>query len=196
MKKIVVNNKYRTVIYNPEKKIYEKILRPKLKEKIKIFLRMKRPHGINADYITKLLKKNGIKTYEVLSYTKYSYITKEVKGKTLIEKIIEIKNDKEKINMYLKKYMEIIKKVINLNLCYTDFNFNNVIINEKDEVCLIDIDEMQDTWYCRILKNEEVIKRLNKNLYGECSRLKGLKIKSDAEEIISDCISDIIRNNT
>lgn len=191
MEKIIVDNRYRTVIYDSEEEVYKKTVRPKTKERLKMFLGMKRPQGKNADYISKLLKKNGIKTYEVLSYTKYSYITKEVKGKTLIEKILEIKEDKNKVNVYLTKYMEAIQKIIELDLCYTDFTFNNVMIDEKDEICLIDIDEMQDTWYCKIFKSKEIVPRLKKNLGRECSRLKGLNIESDAEKIIYDCINKI-----
>lgn len=172
MEKVIVKNKQREVIFDTEKRIYTKTVNPKIKEKLKIFFGLKKPQGRNAAYISKLLNDNGIKTYEVLSFTKYSYVTKEVLGKTLREKILENKDNSEKIEKYLMEYFKIINKILNLNLCYTDFNFNNLMINENNEMIFIDIDEMQDTLYCRIFKHKEVEKRLKKNLIGELNSLK------------------------
>lgn len=168
----MIKNKYREVIFDTEKEIYIKTVNPKIRERLKIFLRFKKPQGKNAAYISKLLNSNGIKTYEVISFEKYSYITKKVIGKTLREKILENKDSSEKIEKYLIEYFKIINKILKLNLCYTDFNFNNLIINKNDEMIFIDIDEMQDTLYCRVFKHREVERRLKKNLIGELNSLK------------------------
>lgn len=176
MEEIIVDNKYRTVIYDTDKKIYKKYVRPKIRERIEIFFGMKKAHGKNAYKLSEFLRKNGIKAYEVLSYTKYSYVTKEVNGKTLLEKVAELKNDKKLIEKYINKYMETVKKIIDLNLYYCDFYFNNLMVDEEDNICIIDIDEMEDTWYCRIFKNKKVIPRLRHTLAIENDRLKGLGI--------------------
>ena len=91
---LVVNRKDRVVIYNPKKKVYEKYIYPKFSQRIKILLGLKRAPGKNVFLLSKLFKKNNIKTYEVLEFKKYYYLTKEVAGETLLEAIIKNKANK------------------------------------------------------------------------------------------------------
>lgn len=181
MEEIIVNNKERTVIYDTDKKIYKKYVRPTFKEKIKIFLGFKRSNGENAAFLSKFLKEHGIRTYEVISYTKYSYITKEVEGKTLLDTILEIKNDKLLVKEYLEKYLKIVKKIIDLDLYYADFYFNNLMVDKNGEIYIIDIDEMQLTWYTKHFKNKKVIPRLKQTLWIQFTRLKGYGIDLDID---------------
>lgn len=179
MRKIIVDKKDRTVIYDSEKRTYEKYIRPKFREKLQIIFGIKRSHGKNADFLSKFLKDNGVKTYEVISYTKYSYITKEIEGKTLLDSILENKDNTELIKEYLNKYIEILKKIINLNLYYRDFAFNNLIIDKNNEVYIIDIDEMEFTLYSKFLKNKKVLPKLKRTLEAEFMILKHNKIEID-----------------
>lgn len=192
MEKIIVNHKYRTVVYDTENKTYKKYIRPTFREKIQIFFGLKRSHGKNAAFLSEFLRKNGVKTYEVISYTKYSYITKEIEGKTLLDTILESKDNKELIEKYIEKYFEVVKKIIDLNLYYADFYFNNLIVDKNGEICMIDIDEMQLTLYCRIFKNKKVIQRLKQTLWIQFTRLKGYGINLDID--INEKINKIIEN--
>lgn len=190
MEKIIVNKKTRTVIYDTEKKIYKKYIRPKFKEKLKIFFGLKRSHGKNAAFLSEFLRKNGVKAYEVISYTKYSYITKEIEGKTLLESILEAKKDKKLLEEYIEKYIDIVKKIVNLNVYYGDFYFNNLMIDKNKEIYIIDIDEMEFTLYSKIFKNKKVIPRLNQTLHIQFDSLKGCEVEMDitAEEVFNKII--------
>ena len=190
MEKVIVNKKTRTVIYDTEKKVYKKYIRPKFSERLKIFFGLKRSHGKNAVFLSEFLRKNGVKTYEVISYTKYNYITKEIEGKTLLESILEAKKDKNLVEEYIEKYIDIVKKIVNLNVYYGDFYFNNLMIDKNKEIYIIDIDEMEFTLYSKFLKNKKVIPRLRKTLQIQFSRLKGCGVKMDvtAEEMFKKII--------
>lgn len=188
MKKIIVNNKNRTVVYNSKNKTYEKYVRPKLREKLQILFKLKRSHGINAVFLSKFLKENGVNTYEVISHTKYSYVTKEIEGKTLLNCILEAKNNKRLIEEYLNKYIKIVKKVVDLNLYYGDFYFNNLMIGNDGNIYIIDIDEMEYTVYSKIFKNKKVIPRIEQTLKIQCARLRGMGIEIDDISIFNKII--------
>lgn len=193
MEKIIVNKKTRTVIYDTEKKIYKKYIRPKFKEKLKIFFGLKRSHGKNAAFLSEFLRKNGVKTYKVISYTKYSYITKEIEGKTLLESILEVRKDKKLVGEYIEKYIDIVKKIVNLNVYYGDFYFNNLMIDKNKEIYVIDIDEMEFTLYSKIFKNKKVIPRVKQTLQIQFDRLKGCGVEMDitSEEIFNKIIDGV-----
>ena len=190
MEKVIVNKKTRTVIYDTEKKIYKKYTRPKFSERLKIFFGLKKSHGKNAAFLSEFLGKNGVKTYEVISYTKYNYITKEIEGKTLLESILEAKKDKNLVEEYIEKYIEIVKKIVNLNVYYGDFYFNNLMIDKNKEIYIIDIDEMEFTLYSKIFKNKKVIPRVKQTLQIQFNRLKGYGVEMDitAEEVFNKII--------
>ena len=192
MEKIIVNHKTRTVIYDDEKKIYKKYIRPRVKEKLKIFFGLKRSHGENVVFLSEFLRKNGINTYEVISYTKYSYITKEIEGKTLLESILEVKKDKKLVEEYIEKYIKIVKKIVTLNVYYGDFYFNNLMIDKNKEIYIIDIDEMEFTLYSKIFKNKKVIPRLRQTLQIQFDRLKGCGVEMEitAEETFKKIIKE------
>ena len=190
MEKVIVNKKTRIVIYDTEKKVYKKYTRPKFSERLKIFFGLKRSHGKNAAFLSEFLRKNGVKTYEVISYTKYNYITKEIEGKTLLESILEVKKDKKLVEEYIEKYIDIVKKIVNLNVYYGDFYFNNLMIDKNKEIYIIDIDEMEFTLYSKIFKNKKVIPRVKQTLQIQFNRLKGYGVEMDitAEEVFNKII--------
>ena len=68
------------IIYNSQDKTYTKIMRPGLNKKIKYFFRLRKYPGQNIKYISEILKKNEIKTFEIIKYSNYEVITKEIQG--------------------------------------------------------------------------------------------------------------------
>lgn len=185
-KKVIVEKVDRVVIYDSEKKEYEKYLYPKFSQRIKILLGLKKAPGKNVYFLSKIFKKANINTYEVVSYTKYSYVTKEIEGMTLLEAVIENKENKELIFKYLDEYFRIIKKIKELGIYFGDFYFNNFMVDKNNELYIIDIDDMERTFYSRAFKNKKFIPRLRKTFKIQLKRLKeqGVDINFDIDEII------------
>ena len=184
--KLIVNRKDRIVIYNSSQKTYEKKVYLTFLEKLKIYLGIKRFPGNNVVKMVQILKENGIKTYDIVSHTKYSYVTKEIEGTTLLEAVIKNKDNKELIKFYMDQYFTIIKKIIELDIYYGDFYFNNFMVDKNNEVYIIDIDEMEKTLYSKIFKNKKMIPRLKKSFTLQLKRLraKSIDIDFDVNEII------------
>ena len=191
MEKIIVNRETRTVIYDTEKRVYKKYIRPKICKRIKCFLRLRRYPGENYKYISDILEKAGIRVVEVLSWSKYSVITKEVFGKSLLEELVT--SDKEKGKELIEKYIDIVKKIVNLNVYYGDFYFNNLMIDKNKEIYVIDIDEMEFTLYSKIFKNKKVIPRVKQTLQIQFDRLKGCGVEMDitSEEAFNKIIDGV-----
>ncbi len=183
MEIVVAKMDDRITIYDTEKKVYEKFIRTNYKKQLRVMIGLRKNHGENAYYMSNLLRKNEINTFEVVSYTKNSYVTKEIIGENLFEKIIKIKNDRETIEKYIDKYMNIIKKILELKIYYTDFRLGNFIINSKNELYIIDIDEMYDSWYYGVFKKKRIITKLKRTLKREFSSLRKYGIDFNENEI-------------
>ena len=91
---------------------------------------------------------------------------------------------------YIEKYIEIVKKIVKLNIYYGDFYFNNLMIDKNKEIYIIDIDEMEFTLYSKFLKNKKIIPRLKQTLQIQFDNLKGCGIEMDitAEETFNKII--------
>ena len=107
MERVIVDTDLRKVIYNSENKTYTKIIKCKLKKRIKFFLKIRKYPGENIKYISELFRKNGIKALEVLEYSKYKVVTKEITGKTFLEELILNYNNYE-------------SKILNRKIYYND----------------------------------------------------------------------------
>lgn len=175
-RKLIVNKKDRAVIYDSKEKEYEKYINPDIGQRLKILFGLKRSPGNNVMLLTKIFKKNNIKTYEVVSHTKYSYVTKEIEGMTLLDAVIKNKDNKKLLNNYMSQYFQIIKKIVKLGIYYGDFYFNNFMVNKKGELYIIDIDEMEFTLYSRLFKNKKMIPRLKKSLDIQLERLEKIGV--------------------
>lgn len=175
-RKLIVNKKDRTVIYDSKEKEYEKYINPDISQRLEILFGLKRSPGNNVMLLTKIFKKNNIKTYEVVSHTKYSYVTKEIEGMTLLDAVIKNKDNKKLLNNYMSQYFQIIKKIVKLGIYYGDFYFNNFMVNKKGELYIIDIDEMEFTLYSRLFKNKKMIPRLKKSLDIQLERLEKIGV--------------------
>lgn len=130
MEKVVVDTDLRKVIYNSENKTYTKIIKCRLKKRIKFLLGIRKYPGENIKYISELFKKNGIKALEVLEYSKYKVVTKEITGKTFLEELISNYNNYES-KILIEEYIKLITKIINLGVYFGDFNFGNFIVHNK-----------------------------------------------------------------
>lgn len=149
------------VIYNFERKSYTKVVIPKLSKRIKYYLHIRRYPGYNVKYMVKLLNDNGIKTFEILSYSKYITETKEIKGRTLFESLKNEKNLK-KVEELLNQYIEIVARIINLGIYFGDFNYFNFILKD-DEMYVIDLEDYRKDFLCKFRK-KDMLRRLKDKL--------------------------------
>ena len=180
MEKIIVNTDLRKVIYNDKNKTYTKIIKCKLKKRIKFFLKIRRYPGENIKYISDLFKKNGIKALEVLEYSKYRVVTKEITGKTFLEELISNYNSYES-KILIEEYIKLIIKIINLGVYFGDFNFGNFIVHNK-ELYAIDLEDYRKDFFSKFRRNS-LLKRLKRELRKNEKILKNVDENLKAEEI-------------
>ena len=178
MQKIIIDGVLRKVVYDTEAKTYTKTIKLKWKKKIKCILGLRKYPGENIKYIAEIFQKNGIKTFNVLEYSKHSVVTSEIEGKSLMDEILETKN-KEEAQVLIDKFVSIVTKIINLNVYYGDFNFNNFIVS-NGEVYAIDLEDYRKDFLTKfrkkstmkrlkrqLLEKEEVLTKMNEYFNGE-----------------------------
>lgn len=178
MQKIIIDGVLRKVVYDTEAKTYTKTIKLKWKKKIKCILGLRKYPGENIKYIAEIFQKNGIKTFNVLEYSKHSVVTSEIEGRSLMDEILEIKS-KEEAQVLIDKFVSIVTKIINLNVYYGDFNFNNFIVS-NGEVYAIDLEDYRKDFLTKfrkkstmkrlkrqLLEKEEVLTKMNEYFNGE-----------------------------
>lgn len=132
--KIIVDHKDRKVLYDNKKKIYIKQFKPKIKNRIKYFLKFRKYPGINFNFVAKELEKIGILVPKIVSYSKYEVTMSDINGESLKE-YLNKKND-EKI---IKKYLDILIKILNNNIYYRDLGPGNFMYKDG-EIYAIDLE--------------------------------------------------------
>ena len=161
MQKIIIDGVLRKVVYDTEAKTYTKTIKLKWKKKIKCILGLRKYPGENIKYIAEIFQKNGIKTFNVLEYSKHSVVTSEIEGRSLMDEILETKS-KEEAQILIDKFVSIVTKIINLNVYYGDFNFNNFIVF-NGEVYAIDLEDYRKDFLTKFRK-KSTMKRLKRQL--------------------------------
>ena len=178
MQKIIIDGVLRKVVYDTEAKTYTKTIKLKWKKKIKCILGLRKYPGENIKYIAEIFQKNGIKTFNVLEYSKHSVVTSEIEGRSLMDEILETKS-KEEAQVLIDKFVSIVTKIINLNVYYGDFNFNNFIVS-NGEMYAIDLEDYRKDFLTKfrkkstmkrlkrqLLEKEEVLTKMNEYFNGE-----------------------------
>lgn len=160
MELIIVDNKRTKVIYNNIDKTYKKILYPSFEKKIKYFFKIRKYPGYNCKYIYNIFIKSNIKTAEIINFDKYTITTKEIKGNKLMDELLSSNNQKG--DLLLKKYINIVSKIINLDIYYGDFNFDNFIVSDE-ELYIVDLEDYRKDFLCRFRK-KSIKKRLKRFL--------------------------------
>lgn len=168
------------IYYDKINKTYTKIIKPRLNKKIKYFFKFRKYPGENVKYISELFKKNRIKTLEIIEFNKYKTVTKEINGDTLMNEIIKL-NDNEERDILINKYIEIVVKIINLEVYFGDFNFRNFIVQNK-ELYVIDLEDYRKDFFSKFRK-KEMMRRLKRTLYNTEKNLENRKVKLNGEEI-------------
>lgn len=161
MQKIIIDGVLRKVVYDTEAKTYTKTIKLKWKKKIKCILGLRKYPGENIKYIAELFQKNEIRTFNVLEYSKYSVITSEIEGRILMDEIL-ITKDKDKVQILIDKFVDIVTRIINLGVYYGDFNFGNFIVS-NGEIYAIDLEDYRKDFFTRF-RRKSIMKRLKRQL--------------------------------
>lgn len=167
----VISDQRRSLVYFNEKEdTFIKIFKPKLSNKLKYFFRFRKYPGDNFFYISKELKKLGIKTVEIISYSHYKIITKNIHGTPL-----NIYLEKNKYNdKIIQDYISIVTTLLKNNIYSGDLSFDNFFV-KNDEIIVIDLEDYRKVYFFkRDMKeairrmhgkiSEEIIKKIEINL--------------------------------
>lgn len=179
MERVIVDTDLRKVIYNSENKTYTKIIKCKLKKRIKFFFKIRKYPGENIKYISELFRKNGIKALEVLEYSKYKVVTKEITGKTFLEELISNYNNYES-KVLIEEYIKLITKII---------NFGNFIVHNK-ELYAIDLEDYRKDFFSKF-RRKSLLKRLKRELRKNEKILKNVDENLRVEDIYKKICNNI-----
>ena len=191
MQKIIIDGVLRKVVYDTEAKTYTKTIKLKWKKKIKCILGLRKYPGENIKYIAEIFQKNGIKTFNVLEYSKHSVVTSEIEGRSLMDEILETKS-KEEAQVLIDKFVSIVTKIINLNVYYGDFNFNNFIVS-NGEVYAIDLEDYRKDFLTKFRK-KSTMKRLKRQLLEKEEVLTKMHEYFNGEKIYQQIEKELEKN--
>ena len=155
--KLIVNLKERKVFYDDKNEVYIKEFFPNFERRLKCFFRLRKYPGENFFYAAKKLNQLGIKTPEVVEYSRYRVVTKAVQGQLLADYFVD--NNNPKIEL---KFLDMIVNVLNHRIYHKDFRPGNFIIRDG-EIYAIDLEDYKidviHAW-----NHQELISRLHKTL--------------------------------
>lgn len=168
--KIISEQKRSLVYFNEEEDTFIKIFKPKFLNILKYLFRFRKYPGNNFFYISKELKKLEIKTLEILSYSHYKVITKNIHGVPL-NIYLEKNRDNNEI---IQKYISLVTKLLKNNIYSGDLSFDNFFV-KNDEIIVIDLEDYRKVkFFKRDRKeairrlygkiNEDIIEKIENNL--------------------------------
>lgn len=168
--KIISEQKRSLVYFNEEEDTFIKIFKPKFLNRLKYLFRFRKYPGDNFFYISKELKKLEIKTVEILSYSHYKVITKNIHGVPL-NIYLEKNRDNNEI---IQKYIYLVTKLLKNNIYSGDLSFDNFFV-KNNEIIVIDLEDYRKVkFFKRDRKeairrlhgkiNEEIIEKIKNNL--------------------------------
>ena len=191
MKKIIVDGLLRKVVYDTENKTYTKTIKLKWKKKIKCILGLRKYPGENINYIANLFRQNKIKTFDILEYSKNSVVTSEIEGRILMDEILVTK-DRDKVQILIDKFVDIVTRIISLGVYYGDFNFGNFIVS-NGELYVIDLEDYRKDFLTRF-RRKSMMKRLKRELKGREEILNRMNKYFNGERIYCQ-IENKVRKN-
>ncbi|MGL5050378.1 MAG: RIO1 family regulatory kinase/ATPase [Fusobacteriaceae bacterium] len=144
----IVYHKRSCVFYNRQNHTFVKTFSPKFINRFKFFLRLRRYPGNNFFYISKLLNSLNIKTPEIITYSKYKVITKNLYGESL-EKYLENSVENSSI---INRYVEIILILLKNNIYSGDLSLDNFFV-KNGEIYALDLEDYKHNIY---FKNKRV----------------------------------------
>lgn len=174
------------IIYNETLKTYTKYFYPDFKKKIKYIFRFRKYPGYNFKYIANVLQKLNLNVPKILKYDKYMVVTKQIEGIDLYEKLLISNKTDSKI--LLDEYINIVSTIINNDIYFGDFSFDNFIYCSKNsKIYVIDLEDYRKNFLSQFRK-KETLKRIEKKLH-HLEILKEHKHYYTSTEIIEKIIN-------
>ena len=183
--KIIKNDKRSKVMYDSLQKQYIKEFTPKTTKKIKYFLKLDRYPGYNFRYISNLLESLNIKTPEIINFSKYEVITKKIEGKSLEEILKE--SSKEETKLYIEKYVDLIRKLIENKIYFADYSCDNFYIH-NGEIYALDLEDYRKDFLFNIRKKKmfKVMEEKIRTIPNECLNKLNITYKNVVEKILEN----------
>lgn len=153
--KIINKQKRSLVLYDEVNDTFIKYFYPKISSRIKYFFRFRKYPGENYAFISKVLNSLGINTAEILSFDKYSVITKNLNAPTLENYISTHKNSTDIINLYVNTITILLKN----NIYCGDFSYDNFLIKDN-KLFAIDLEDYRKVTFFK-KDTKEAIRRLS-----------------------------------
>lgn len=133
----IVSDQRRSLVYFDEtNNHFIKIFKPKFINKLKYFFRLRKYPGDNFFYIAEELQKLGIKTVEIVNFSHYKVVTKNIAGISL-NKYLESNSNNEQI---LQKYVHLISTLLKNNIYSGDLSYDNFFVKDN-EIIVIDLED-------------------------------------------------------
>lgn len=152
--KVIVRHPRSAVFFDENRDVFIKNFNPKLINRIKFFLGLRRYPGENFYYISKLLNTLNINTPPIINYSKYSVETQNVPGLSL-EKALEKNSDN---HIIIEQYISFILRLLENNIYCGDLKFDNFIVY-KNKLYALDLEDYRHVKFFKHT-NEEFLKRL------------------------------------
>lgn len=136
---VIVDVETRKVEYFPDKKSYLKTFKPKLKNRLKFWIGIRKYPGENFKYISEELGKIGVSSAKVKSFGKYFVETEEIEGMTL-EKFLLCYSEDEKEKV-ISQFVNYAIKIINAGIYFGDFKYRNFMVDNNQKLIAIDLED-------------------------------------------------------
>ncbi|MGL5055820.1 MAG: RIO1 family regulatory kinase/ATPase [Fusobacteriaceae bacterium] len=154
----IVSHKRSCVFYSHQNHTFIKTFSPKFINRFKFFLGLRRYPGNNFFYISNLLNSLNIKTPEIVTYSKYKVITKDLYGESL-EKYLENSVETSSI---INRYVEIILILLKNDIYSGDLSLDNFFV-KNDEIYALDLEDYKHN-ICFKNKKNKIIERLKNKI--------------------------------
>lgn len=151
----IVSDQRRSLVYFDEtNNHFIKIFKPKFINKLKYFFRLRKYPGDNFFYIAKELQKLEIKTVEIVNFSHYKVVTKNIDGISL-SKYLESNSNNEQI---LQKYVHLISTLLKNNIYSGDLSYDNFFVKDN-EIIVIDLEDYRKVKFLA-RTSKEAIRRM------------------------------------
>lgn len=179
----------RKVFYEPVEDIFLKVIYISFFKKILCFFRLRIYPGINFKIVSDFLKKNKINVPEIIYFSKYKVVTKNINGISMSQALIE--SDINSSKKIIKQYTVLVSLIIKSGIFFPDIHFNNFIV-KNNKLYAIDLDayKIHRFYYFKknkllnIIKNQKLKKCCDKQLVFSKEKISDDKKLGELKQIL------------
>lgn len=155
----IVSDQRRSLVYFDEtNNHFIKIFKPKFINKLKYFFRLRKYPGDNFFYIAKELQKLGVKTVEIVNFSHYKVVNKNIDGISLNKYLESNSNSNSNNEQILQKYVHLIFTLLKNNIYSGDLSYDNFFVKDN-EIIVIDLEDYRKVKFLA-RTSKEAIRRM------------------------------------